>query len=75
MIGFLVQGRVRIKIRIRVRVGIWVMFNVSIYKYHRSNCRQSKCHTFKIRVVGGSIRSLRMYECTNLKVSPARSYE
>ena len=47
MIGFLVQGRVRIKnkIRIRVRVRVGVMFNLSIY--HKSNCRRSKCRTFR----------------------------
>ena len=45
MIVFLVRGRVGVKISIRVRVG--VTFSVSVY--HWSNCRRSKCRTFKLR--------------------------
>ena len=45
MIWFLVRGKVRIMIKFRVRVG--VTSNVSIY--HRSNCRRSKCRTFKFQ--------------------------
>ena len=44
-IGFLVRSRVRIKIRIRVRGRVVVTFNVRVY--HWSNCRRSKCRTFK----------------------------